>query len=295
MLLSRDSQLWHSILTDPSTAPTFARIWAKNLEKLALSETQGLVDLGSEHFEGIDVLSASKSATTRLYPLLADLHPYVDEALDIETTLRTRMMAMTSEEFERVLHPIFEEDELTLIAAGGGLGFAAGLVQQGLATGAIVPHAQTWQLLANGLAASGIIVGAYALYFSSRIKMDTFRRRIIKRLRDPSQVAFDAIDRNGNGYLEPREISAVAQILGINLSEEELRQAFSELDQDSDGRVSLNEFEDWWNNDLGSDFHRRLAKELGLYKRRRNKSKWSRMKRHLKYRSSFSSWGTSTR
>lgn len=34
-------------------------------------------------------------------------------------------------------HPIFEEDELTLILAGAALGFAAGLVQQGLETGAI--------------------------------------------------------------------------------------------------------------------------------------------------------------
>lgn len=37
----------------------------------------------------------------------------------------------------QVLHPIFEEDELTLILAGAALGFAAGLVQQGLETGTI--------------------------------------------------------------------------------------------------------------------------------------------------------------
>jgi len=47
------------------------------------------------------------------------------------------MEAMTPAKFERVLHPIFEEDELTLILAGAVLGFAAGLVQQGLETGAI--------------------------------------------------------------------------------------------------------------------------------------------------------------
>jgi hypothetical protein len=44
---------------------------------------------------------------------------------------------MTSRKFERVLHPIFEEDELTLIIAGAVLGFLAGLIQQGLETGAI--------------------------------------------------------------------------------------------------------------------------------------------------------------
>jgi hypothetical protein len=47
------------------------------------------------------------------------------------------MEAMTPAKFERVLHPIFEEDELTLILAGAVLGFAAGLIQQGLETGAI--------------------------------------------------------------------------------------------------------------------------------------------------------------
>jgi len=44
---------------------------------------------------------------------------------------------MTSQQFERVLHPIFEEDELTLVLAGAALGFLAGLVQQGLETGSI--------------------------------------------------------------------------------------------------------------------------------------------------------------
>jgi hypothetical protein len=57
--------------------------------------------------------------------------------LQLETTLRVQMEAMSPAKFERVLHPIFEEDELTLIIAGGVLGFIAGLIQQGLETGAI--------------------------------------------------------------------------------------------------------------------------------------------------------------
>ena len=65
------------------------------------------------------------------------LHEYIDKAMGLEHTLRTKMEAMTPAKFERVLHPIFEEDELTLILAGAVLGFAAGLVQQGLETGAI--------------------------------------------------------------------------------------------------------------------------------------------------------------
>eukprot|EP00957_Ditylum_brightwellii_P045790 3473732-Ditylum_brightwellii.AAC.1 len=45
------------------------------------------------------------------------------------------MEAMTSRQFERVLHPIFEEDELTLILSGAALGFIAGFIQQCISTG----------------------------------------------------------------------------------------------------------------------------------------------------------------
>ncbi|KAL3922756.1 MAG: hypothetical protein SGILL_002033 [Bacillariaceae sp.] len=90
-------QIWNSILTDPTTTPVLA----------------GVLHLSS------------------------GLHQYVDKALGLEEILRVRMMAMSPEKFERVLHPIFEQDELTLIIAGGVLGFAAGLIQQGIETGAI--------------------------------------------------------------------------------------------------------------------------------------------------------------
>ena len=65
------------------------------------------------------------------------IHNYVDGRLRLEDTLRLSMLKMSPKQFERVLHPIFEEDELTLIVAGAVLGFAAGLVQQGFATGAL--------------------------------------------------------------------------------------------------------------------------------------------------------------
>lgn len=39
------------------------------------------------------------------------------------------MRALSSEEFEGVLHPVFEEDELKLILVGGALGAAVGVFQ----------------------------------------------------------------------------------------------------------------------------------------------------------------------
>mmetsp|Transcript_49654 Transcript_49654/g.97112 ORF Transcript_49654/g.97112 Transcript_49654/m.97112 type:complete len:97 (+) Transcript_49654:2-292(+) len=47
------------------------------------------------------------------------------------------MEGMTSLQFERVLHPIFEEDELKLVIAGAALGFGAGYIQQMFATGVL--------------------------------------------------------------------------------------------------------------------------------------------------------------
>ena len=46
------------------------------------------------------------------------LHAYINTTMRLEETLTERMNLLTPTEFERILHPIFEEDELTLIIAG---------------------------------------------------------------------------------------------------------------------------------------------------------------------------------
>jgi len=57
------------------------------------------------------------------------LHSYINATLQVESTLIERLELLTATEFERLLHPIFEEDELTLIIAGGVLGAIAGGIQ----------------------------------------------------------------------------------------------------------------------------------------------------------------------
>ena len=59
-------------------------------------------------------------------PLLYEL---TDASLQLESLMRDKMRTLTSAEFERVLHPVFEEDELTLILIGTGLGGVAGFAQ----------------------------------------------------------------------------------------------------------------------------------------------------------------------
>lgn len=56
-------------------------------------------------------------------------YAYTQEAMQIERTLHDALINLPSAEFERVLHPVFEEDELKLIIVGGVLGMLAGLFQ----------------------------------------------------------------------------------------------------------------------------------------------------------------------
>ena len=44
-------------------------------------------------------------------------------------TLRGRLTALHPAEFEALLHPVFKEDEWKLVAVGGALGAAVGLLQ----------------------------------------------------------------------------------------------------------------------------------------------------------------------
>ncbi len=56
-------------------------------------------------------------------------HKYVNRAIDVENTVSTAMKSLSSAEFEDVLHPVFKEDEFTLIIVGAVLGLAVGVFQ----------------------------------------------------------------------------------------------------------------------------------------------------------------------
>lgn len=129
-------KLWDSILNDPSTKPSFDLLFKKHLHKFAYALSGGFgIIPGGRLFAKL-----ASQAVKKLPNHVHVLHPYVDKTLGLQGTLKTKMELMTSMQFERVLHPIFEEDELTLILAGGFLGLAAGLIQQGIETG----YAKVW-------------------------------------------------------------------------------------------------------------------------------------------------------
>jgi hypothetical protein len=125
-------QLWKSVLFNPNTRPAFASLVSSHFMSGWHKLTRGISSLDPATLNRLTETTLSK-----LPQHVPVLYKYMDKTLELETTLHDRMLKMSSRQFERVLHPIFEEDELTLIVAGAVLGFAAGLVQQGLETGAI--------------------------------------------------------------------------------------------------------------------------------------------------------------
>lgn len=144
-------EMWNSILNDPSTSPKFKQMFSEQLVDLSSRATGGVTSLQAQQtstsdFETICKPSSVKNELAKAVSKLTarlpyhfekvSFHSYVDTKLGIEKTLRTGLESMTSKAFEQVLHPIFEEDELTLILAGGFLGFSAGFIQQLFSTGA---------------------------------------------------------------------------------------------------------------------------------------------------------------
>ncbi len=57
---------------------------------------------------------------------------------------------------------------------------------------------------------------------------------------------FDHYDRNDNGFIESGELSRLLEALGAPPSPLELSAAVSALDSNASGKVSWDEFKEWW-------------------------------------------------
>jgi len=65
----------------------------------------------------------------RLPDLLAKIQAYAQETLQLEGTMRARLQNLPPREFERLLHAVFEQDEIKLILVGAILGALVGFLQ----------------------------------------------------------------------------------------------------------------------------------------------------------------------
>ena len=85
-----------------------------------------------------------------------DIHSYVSQSLDIEETLSSRLKKLSSKNFEDLLHPVFQEDEIILIVVGGVLGALAGILQTRLGWGGPNARFKAALMLAGSMAASSV-------------------------------------------------------------------------------------------------------------------------------------------
>ena len=87
-----------------------------------------MATLGVKQFKGAVDFAAGR-AFDLMHPLDKDAQNLINTALQIESTLSTRLGELPVQDFHDLLHPVVEEDEWKLILIGGVLGFVAGLIQ----------------------------------------------------------------------------------------------------------------------------------------------------------------------
>jgi uncharacterized membrane protein YheB (UPF0754 family) len=84
--------------------------------------------LGAEQFAAMKEAIAQK-VLDEIPHIIDQSYEYCTEALGIEEEMKTKMQALSPAEFEGVLHPAFEEDEIQLIIVGAILGAIVGVIQ----------------------------------------------------------------------------------------------------------------------------------------------------------------------
>lgn len=102
-------------------------------------------------------------------------------------------------------------------------------------------------------------VSTYGGHISEKSE-DKLKSGVYKNIQD----VFDAIDSNENGFLEEEELEEVAAVLGFNMTAEQVDKAFTEMDREKKGRVSIDDFTAWWTKSPNSPFRKKLSERLGL-------------------------------
>lgn len=124
--------MWEAILTGPMSQNFNAMLRAHTLvfvgKLLAEVQPLAIAALGADQFARMKEDIATK-VVEGLPDIIDHSYQYTQDALDMERTVAEKMSELTPAEFEGVLHPAFEEDEIQLIALGGVLGAIVGVAQ----------------------------------------------------------------------------------------------------------------------------------------------------------------------
>jgi uncharacterized membrane protein YheB (UPF0754 family) len=124
--------IWQAIFTGPLSSNFFAMMRAHTLvytEKLVAEiKPLAVAAMGADKFARMKEDIAQK-VIDNVPSIIDQSYEYSQEVMDMENEIRTKMQALPAPDFEGVLHPAFEEDEIVLIVLGGILGAMAGLLQ----------------------------------------------------------------------------------------------------------------------------------------------------------------------
>ena len=63
---------------------------------------------------------------------------------------------------------------------------------------------------------------------------------------------FDLVDKDKSGAIEMEEVEELTQLLGMDLTRDEVELLVREIDKDGNGEVDFEEFYDWWTSDKES-------------------------------------------
>ena len=97
-------------------------------ELVGVSEPVIKLVTGKRKYEKMKTIVVDKTVQ-EIPKSVQPVFPYAEQTMDLETTFRTRMQALSSPEFVNFLRPVFQEDELKLIFVGAALGMMAGIGQ----------------------------------------------------------------------------------------------------------------------------------------------------------------------
>lgn len=124
--------IFDDIFSGPLSGNFYAMLRAHTLvftdKMTAELKPLAIAAMGAEKFAAMKEAIAQK-VLDEIPNIIDQSYEYTTEALGIEEEMRTKMKALSPAEFEGVLHPAFEEDEIQLILLGGLLGAIVGVLQ----------------------------------------------------------------------------------------------------------------------------------------------------------------------
>jgi len=120
------------IETSPDGAEKLMAMYQKHLSA-SVDQTVGAVRGLMPSFIGQGIEDLKNDVVEISLDVLPDhiqaVETYMDEVMKVQETLAWRLARLQPPEFERIIHPIFQEDEWLLFLIGGSLGVMVGLLQ----------------------------------------------------------------------------------------------------------------------------------------------------------------------